>query len=449
MSQQDAVTVLLACAKRHAPVAVQLGLERVVRLLADLGDPQQMLNVVHVAGTNGKGSVLAFMEAILRQAGYPVGLYTSPHLQRFNERIVVNGKPISDDALRPLLQEVLAVSKEIPTTFFELTTAVALHYFSACGLGKQGLVLLETGLGGRLDATNVVSPKLSIITAIGIDHSEYLGTTLEAIAREKAGIFKNAVPAVAAPGHPGAERVLVQQAAKTGTPLALLGRDFNATYQTSSDNFSTWSFQAGEEVWSLPVPTLLGRHQLDNAAVAVAGIRSLQRGGWSISQDAISAGLKTAHWPGRLERFTLRFSVHTPSLAILLDGAHNPHACLALARFLDETRSGPNVLIFSALQDKDAKTMATILAPQITQVWTTQVGEERGRSATGLADIWRGLDRPALACATPEEAFWQACESCVPGGQVVVCGSFYLVGVIRVLCCRYSCNRAFPPQGGG
>ena len=439
MSQQDSVPILLDRARRHALVPIQLGLERVVRLLDNLGNPQQTLNVIHVAGTNGKGSVLAFMEAILRQAGYPVGVYTSPHLHRFNERIVVDGEPISDDSLRPLLQEVLAASKGIPTTFFELTTAVALHYFSACGLGKQGFVLLETGLGGRLDATNVVFPKLSIITAIGIDHTEYLGTTLETIAQEKAGIFKQAIPAVAAPGHPEAERVLVQHAAKTGTPLALLGRDFNIIPpQTAFNDASTWYFQDAEAVWPLPIPALLGKHQLENAAVAVAGIRSLQRGGWPISQDAISTGIKTTHWPGRLERFTLRFSAHTPSLAILLDGAHNPHACLTLARFLGETRNGPNVLIFSALQDKDAQAMATILAPQVTQVWTTQVGEERGRSAAELANIWHTLDRPTLACATPEEAFWQACESCAPGGQVVVCGSLYLVGAIRVLCCRYS-----------
>ena len=144
MSQQDSVPILLDRARRHALVPIQLGLERVVRLLDNLGNPQQTLNVIHVAGTNGKGSVLAFMEAILRQAGYPVGVYTSPHLHRFNERIVVDGEPISDDSLRPLLQEVLAASQGIPTTFFELTTAVALHYFSACGLGKQGFVLLET-----------------------------------------------------------------------------------------------------------------------------------------------------------------------------------------------------------------------------------------------------------------------------------------------------------------
>lgn len=430
MMRKDSIAVLLDQARRQSSVPIQLGLERVVRLLADLGDPQQALAVVHVAGTNGKGSVLAFLETILRYAGYRVGLYTSPHLHRLNERIRVDGQSISDESFRKLLEGVLAVNAGRSVTFFEQLTAVALCHFQDQGLGEQGIVLLETGLGGRLDATNVVSPRLSIITSLGMDHTDYLGTTLASIVEEKAGIFKKDVPAIAAPGNPEAERSLLRCAIKVGAPLGLLGRDFTFRHARES-GAKTWFFQEEGETYALPLPGLLGRHQFDNAALAIAGVRRLQKVGWRIAEDAIVTGIRDTHWPGRLEQFYVRLSQSLPPVAILLDAAHNSEACLALANFLGERGGGPSVLIFSALQDKNVKEMARILAPHVERVWTTQVGKERGVSAEVLAAAWQALDRSVQPCASPEEAFSAACHACPVSGQVVVCGSLYLVGAIR------------------
>lgn len=438
MTQTASIADLLDQAQRQCVVSIRLGLERVTRLLNDLGDPQKTLKVVHVAGTNGKGSVLALLEAILRHAGYRVGLYTSPHLHRWNERIRVDGCTISDEQLGTLLLKVLAVNAGRPITFFELITAVALYHFHQQGLGEQGIVLLETGLGGRLDATNVTHPQLSIITAVGVDHTDYLGTTLTAIAQEKAGILKTAVPAVAAASHPEVERILRSQAHKVGTPLGLLGRDFTVSYSRKEgspveDQAKAWIFQEAGETSEWPLPGLLGRHQLDNAALAIAGIRRLQKAGWHVTTDLIASGLREARWPGRLEYFPACFSTGTPRPAILLDAAHNPQACLTLVRFLNETNVTPNFLIFSALLNKNVTEMVHILAPKVERVWTAQVGEERGYSAESLAEIWRVSNRQVQPCLTAKDALVAACRDCPPSGQVVVCGSIYLVGAIRAI----------------
>ncbi len=438
---------LLDQAHRQSLQPIQLGLDRVVHLLADLDNPHHTLDVVHVAGTNGKGSVLAFLEAILRHAGYAVGLYTSPHLHCVNERIRVDGQAIADEPLRRVLARVLAVNAGRSVTFFELLTAAALCHFQERGLGRgragrRGIVLLETGLGGRLDATNVVVPQLSIITAIDIDHTDYLGATLTAIAAEKAGIFKPAVPAVAASGPPEVESLLARQADQVGTPLHLLGRDFTVRLpaahgdaSVSTPHHPTWWFEEGGESHPFPMPGLLGRHQLHNAALAIAGIRRLQAVGWSIPAESLRVGVREARWPGRLERFVLPAS-GGPRPTVLLDGAHNPAGCLALAHFLGEPDNRaicPTVFLFSAMQDKDVATMIRLLAPHGERVWTTQVGGERGLSAEALATLWRAAGRPAEGCATPAEALSAACMACPPTGQVVVCGSLYLVGAIRTL----------------
>lgn len=433
MIHTPSLTALLDRASRQSSQPIQLGLERVSALLGALDNPHRTLNVVHVAGTNGKGSVLAFLAAILGHAGYRVGLYTSPHLYCVNERICVDGLPITDQALETGLEEVLARSAGRGITFFELLTAVALRHFFLQGLGNQrGIVLLETGLGGRLDATNVVQPLVSIITSIDVDHTDYLGNTLAEIAAEKAGIFKPAIPAVAAPGHPEVADLLRERARQVGTPLAVLGQDF--TFHPLPGGESGW-FQAGQEGYELSRPGLLGRHQWNNAALAVAAIRVLQGVGWPVSRAAMVAGLRDVRWPGRLERLVPPASMGQGA-SVLLDGAHNPAGCLALVEALSDLKAegrGPNQLIFSALQDKQAEEMVRLLAPQVERVWTVSVGGERGRSAEALASLWQGAGRPVQACATPEEALTAACTTCPPTGQVVVCGSLYLVGAIRAI----------------
>ncbi|MBF0161246.1 MAG: bifunctional folylpolyglutamate synthase/dihydrofolate synthase [Magnetococcales bacterium] len=446
MSHTPELLALLERANRQSSQPIQLGLERVEAVLADWGNPHHALEVVHVAGTNGKGSVLAFLEAMLQQAGYRVGLYTSPHLQRVNERIRVDGRPIDDPALAALLAEALAVSEGRSITFFELLTVVAFCHFYRQGLGRggagrRGVVLLETGLGGRLDATNVVTPLVTVVTAIGMDHTEYLGDSLASIAAEKAGIFKKGVPAVAASAPPEVATVLLRRAEAVGAPLRLSSRDFavlptlssSAALSGDGDSMDHWYYQEGGVCHPMPLPGLSGRHQWDNAALAIAAARCLQQTGWSLPWEAIQTGVRQARWPGRLERLPSSWG-EAPT--VLLDGAHNPAACMVLADYLlavENRPHQPTVLVFAALQDKDSALMARILAPCVTQVWTTQVGGERGQSAEALACLWRALGRPAQACATPAEALTAACTACPATGQVLVCGSLYLVGAVRTV----------------
>lgn len=438
----SSVDVLLDRAKQRSATAIQLGLDRVSFLLAQLGNPQQSLDVIHIAGSNGKGSVVAFLESILRVDGFRVGTYTSPHLHRFNERIQVDGKSITDAELQPLLERVLEANGSREATFFELTTAVALCHFKDQGLGDQrvgegrGVVLLETGLGGRLDATNVVQPKLSIITSITVDHTDYLGNTLSEIAEEKAGIIKSSIPTVAAGGTDEVVCCLTRHAEKMDAPLFLLGRDFKIEIESKGDN---WSFRDKKGTVTLPKPGLNGHHQFENASLAIAGIRQLQTVEWPIKPSSIPTGIRKTRWPGRLEWFPGKPPV-------LLDGAHNVEGCQSLALFLHRIFSFDGLsslepasnrlssscfLVFSAMKNKDIKGMAQALAPYVKKVWTTQVEAERGESVEKLTDIWRKLKKPVEMCATPNQAFYAAQSACPTSSQVVVAGSLYLVGAIR------------------
>ncbi|MEO5354631.1 MAG: bifunctional folylpolyglutamate synthase/dihydrofolate synthase, partial [Magnetococcus sp. XQGC-1] len=444
------LAVLLEQASCQTNVPIQLGLERVLRLLERMGNPQQELDCIHVAGTNGKGSVLAFLGAMLRHAGYRVGLYTSPHLHCVNERIQVAGQWITDDSLARWLSAVLTANAGAAATFFELLTVVAFCHFRDQGLGRteagRGIVLLETGLGGRLDATNVIEPLVSIITSISLDHTDYLGAELTAIATEKAGIFKPAVPALAASGRPEVEELLRRQAQKQGTPLAILGKEFFlcpplsflpplAAPDGTIPADATWWFQEGGICQELPRPGLSGRHQLENAALAIAGVHRLRQAGWPVDDAAMVAGVRDARWPGRLERFSLP-GQDGQLRTVLLDGAHNPSGCLSLANFLRESTSPDRHstrLLFAAVQDKPVEEMARILLPYVDEVWVTRIGGERGYPAAFLAALWQGLGRPAHPCATPAEGLAAALAAAPPGGEVVVCGSLYLVGAVRAI----------------
>ncbi|MBF0263041.1 MAG: bifunctional folylpolyglutamate synthase/dihydrofolate synthase, partial [Magnetococcales bacterium] len=311
--------VLRQLLERRPSETIRPGLTAIRRLLARLGDPHRHLSVIHVAGTNGKGSVIAFLEAMLRAAGVPVARFTSPHLHRFNERIRLDGHEIADADLDPLLAETLAADPDEETTFFELTTAAAFLHVARQARFKSGagIVLLETGLGGRLDATNVVTPLLSIVTAIGLDHRDYLGPSLERIAFEKAGILKAGVPAVADTAGRDTMRVLWGVARRRGVPLEGAGRDFRRRIFADGLGWAgSWRFEDREGAMHLPKPSLPGGHQYANAALAVAGLRLLRRQGvLGISDAAIRSGVEAARWPGRLERFP-------GPPPVWLDGAH-------------------------------------------------------------------------------------------------------------------------------
>ncbi|MBF0126595.1 MAG: bifunctional folylpolyglutamate synthase/dihydrofolate synthase [Magnetococcales bacterium] len=422
---------LRALLVRRPPAFIRPGLQPVRRLLARLGDPQRELRVVHVAGTNGKGSVIAFLEAMLRAAGIPVGVFTSPHLERFNERIRVDGREITDEALDTLLTETLAHDQGEETTFFELTTAAALLWFARAGRFCRrgpGVVLLETGLGGRLDATNVATPCLSLITSIGLDHEDFLGPTLAGIAREKGGVLKPGVPAVIAPASREATRILTAMARWVGAPLAVEGRDFFRFVPVSD---GAWRFrERSGALLRLPAPALPGGHQYANAALAVAGARVLQRLGLPLTATHMRAGVARARWPGRLECFP-------GPPPVWLDGAHNPDAVRSLVRFLsgslDDRKKTPCTLIFSVMNNKNALSMVRQLLPWVGPVFTVMCGGERGRSLVELVELWRQAGGAATPCRSVREALDQARDGTGPEGRILVTGSLFLVGEVRSL----------------
>ena len=286
---------LLARAEDFSNKTIDLGLEATFRLLADLDNPQAGLSFIHIAGTNGKGSVLAFLTSLLRRAGASVGSYTSPHLVRFNERICINGKEIADALLADHLEAVLTANGNQPATFFELTTACALRHFSHV---RPDWCLLETGLGGRLDATNVVTPRLSIITPIGSDHGDFLGHDIRAIAGEKAGIIKAGIPVAAHADPPEAAGIVRRIARERDAPLIEQGRDYD--FQVHQDG--SWRYEDRHRSLILPPPGLAGHHQYGNAALALAAFFHLPDGP-SLPSGRIGPALAKTVWPARLERF--------------------------------------------------------------------------------------------------------------------------------------------------
>ncbi|NGZ06866.1 MAG: bifunctional folylpolyglutamate synthase/dihydrofolate synthase [Magnetococcales bacterium] len=430
---KDDIPALQALLQRSPSETIRLGLTPLRRLLARLGNPHNRLRCVHVAGTNGKGSVIAFLEAILMAAGIPVAAFTSPHLERFNERLRVQGTPIDDHTLDAVLTEVMQHDPYIETTFFELTTAAAFFYFTSLPLFSRGngVVLLETGLGGRLDATNVVTPLVGVITSIGLDHMDFLGDTIASIAREKGGIFKPGVPALAAPAHPGAARTLIAMAQRQNTPLALAGREFRYR-RIVNDPQQAWLFRDRQGTVCLPAPALPGQHQYANAALAVGVARELARQGCPITRRSLRSGLTRAVWPGRLERFP-------GPPPIWLDGAHNPAAIGTLVQFLRDPASGGSnchtALVFSVLNNKDGATMAALLTNAAHIVFTVRCGGSRGHTLHALCALWPDSGPPVIPCDSVPEALAKARTAAGPAGRVVVAGSLYLVGEARSLLC--------------
>jgi len=343
--------------------------------LRRLGDPQDRLRIAHVAGTNGKGSTAAMIDAALRTAGRRTGLYTSPHLSRFTERIRIGGEEIARKDVVRLAHTIRALAPDL--TFFETATCIALLHFAE---QEVEVTVLETGLGGRLDATNVVKPAVTAVTRIGLDHAEWLGPDLASVAREKAGILKPGVPAIAVGDGPERD-VLVEVATRVGAPLRLLGRDFSG-YQG-------------------PIG-LAGEHQRENAALAAQAARIL-----GVPDDAISRGIAKVHWPGRMERIG-RF---------VLDCAHNPQAAAALSTAIGRA----DALIFGCLSDKDAPGMLSALRGNCDPIWLVRPRTDRARDPVELLGLC-----PAARTATLHEALDQAA-----GATVLVTGSTYLVGQAR------------------
>ena len=425
MSKTPESQPILERLHRLHPKLIDLSLDRVLRLLGELGGPQTNLPpVVHVTGTNGKGSVIAIMRAALEAAGYKVHVHTSPHLVRFNERIRLAGELIGDGALTDLLDEVEKKNGDKPITFFEITTAAALLAFSRI---PADIVLLESGLGGRLDATNVIqSPALTIITPVSMDHQQYLGDTLAAIAGEKAGILKPGVSCVVARQPPEAAAVIEEKAAAIGAPLIV--EDLDWTLRHGAGELAVNS--AGH-IRQLVPPSLEGPHQAQNAGIAVAALERLD--GFRVSDDHMIEGLGRVDWPARLQRLrrgALRGALGQ-GFQLWLDGGHNAAAGEALARWLAEGDRMPLHLVLGMLNTKDPAAFLEPLKPYVHSLLTVPVpGEAAGLSAEELA---RAAERAGIA-ATPAKDVKDALLSIAgteePPARVLIAGSLYLAGSV-------------------
>jgi dihydrofolate synthase/folylpolyglutamate synthase len=411
---------------RLHPKVIDLSLDRIERLLYRLGNPETDLPpAVHVSGTNGKGSVIAYLRAMLEAAGRRVHVYTSPHLVRFHERIRLAGQLIDEAELVELLEECEAANGETPITFFEVTTAAA---FLAFTRHPADILLLETGLGGRLDATNVVDqPLLSVITPVSIDHVQFLGETLEEIAFEKAGILKPGVTAVIGPQPPQVQAVVEARAATLGVPLLRAGREWS--FEPGGQGFV---FQSGGQAESHAAPRLPGGHQVANAAMALAAAQRLE--GFGLDAAARRRGLAEAEWPGRLQRLTWGpLPARLPAgWELWLDGGHNASAGQALAAALSGWRERPLHLVFGMMNTKAAQDFLRPLGGLAASLQGVTIpGEANALSAESVAAEARAAGFAARPAADLAQALDHIVSKAEQPGQILICGSLYLAG--RVL----------------
>lgn len=431
---------------RYSPEV--LDLNRVRRLLALLGDPQDAYPTVHVAGTKGKGSVCAMIASALRSAGYCTGLYTSPHMQCFTERIRINGNEISESTFASLMEEIKPSVEAIPgLTVFEIATALMFVYFSR---QEVDCAVIEVGLGGRLDATNVLIPQVSVITSLSYDHMHLLGNSLSDIAREKAGIIKTRVPVVVAPQQFEAARVVEDVARAKQAPLIRIGRDWHfsaGTHNLENQSLYIWSDaerplmeayveSGGGEEWIPPrygIP-LLGYHQVINCATARVVLEILRDKGWRIPEEDIQRGFREASLPGRFQILT-----HDPF--VVVDSAHNRDSALRLRIALDDYFPGqPVTLIFGASADKDIRGMLGELLPRVSRLILTQAVHPRAASTEALAELANGYGLHIESIVPVIQALRHGIEMARPGEVVLAAGSLFVVG--EILATReFSTNR--------
>jgi dihydrofolate synthase / folylpolyglutamate synthase len=416
------------------PKRIDLSLGRIERLLAALGHPERRLPpVIHVAGTNGKGSTVAFMRAILEAARQRVHVYTSPNLVRLNERFRIGGaggsKLVADDELSAVLAECENANGEHPITVFEIETAAAFLMFSR---HPADVLLLEVGLGGRLDATNVVErPLASAITRVSLDHRDFLGNTIAEIAAEKAGILKSGVPAAVASQVRDALAVIERQAARVKAPLVIAGEEWTATEERGR-----LVYQDRDGLLDLPAPKLYGRHQFENAGLAIATLRAA---GLKISAPAFEAGMVSVEWPARMQRLSggRLAAALPPESELWLDGGHNADGGRAVAAALadlEERVSRPVVMIIGMLSSKDYEGFLRNFAGLARHVITVPIANDKSVAATDLADIARGIGIPALAREDIGGALAAAADlGLAPAPRVIIAGSLYLAGEVLAL----------------
>lgn len=414
------------------PKRIDLVLDRVQRLLERLGHPERRIPpVIHVAGTNGKGSVCAFLRAMLEGSGYSVHVYTSPHLVRFHERIRITGRLISEEELSATLDECEIANAGEPITFFEITTAAAFLAFSR---HPADMTILEVGLGGRFDATNVVDPLAACITPVALDHQEFLGDSLAAIATEKAGIIKAGRHAILGPQDDEAKAVLMRRADQLGAPLYVFGEDFSGYAE-----HGRLVYQDSDGLLDLPLPKLAGRHQIANAATAIAALRRI--GGRYATESGIEWGLKNVEWPARMQRLTRGplIDAAPEGAELWLDGGHNPHGGAVVAQTMadfEERAPKPLYVICGMLKTKDAVGYLLPFRGIAKHVTTIAIaGEQATLGAGALYDAARiaGLEAsPAddLLDAMMQVSAWSRAREREGSPRILICGSLYLAGQV-------------------
>ena len=419
--------------RRHQP---RYDLTRIDTFLTRLGNLQKGVPTIHIAGSKGKGSTAAMCANILQCQGYRVGMYSSPHLHTFRERISLNGKPIPEkrfaEVLDRLWEPMLQLNDESEgrVTVFELLTAMGLAYFSE---EKTDFNVIEVGLGGRLDATNVVEPSVSVITSLSLDHTQVLGDTIEEIAREKAGIIKPGVPVVTAPQAPSAMQVIRDTCSERGADLLTLGEDI--CWRVGESTFpdtkkiappQLLEIQSRKGIYDLQV-SLLGSHQLENATVAVAAMEILQERGHRLSMGSIAKGIDTVVWPCRLEVLA-----DEGGPLIVADGAHNPHSIARLRDALSNCfHYGKVIVVLGASRDKDLERMISALAPVVSQAVVTSTRHPRSASPDLLADIFRSHGVESHTASNTADAVSLALDIAGNDDLVLATGSLFLAAEVR------------------
>lgn len=403
-------------------VGIKFGLNRTENLLERLGNPHRQFRAIHIAGTNGKGSTAAMLSSILTSHGLRVGLYTSPHLVRFTERFRINDREASADRIFRVFQDVMAViSGDEWPTFFEAVTAMAFHYFAQEGVDWA---VVETGMGGRLDATNVIAPDVAVITNVAMDHQEFLGGSLSAIAREKAGIVKDATPVVTAARQPVVQSTLKTTCLKKRAPLFRYGIHF----RSRRNGPQRFQYHGLSHHWSdLPLG-LLGEHQYTNAAMALAALEIVEsRGAVRLDPQAVAQGLEQVQWPGRLE-------ILETSPLVVLDGAHNPHGAESLRTALTTTFPYRRLhLVMGIMADKDIRGIFRRLLPLAETAVFTRPRYGRAADPETLRRLAAPLIKKIYVIPDPAEAIAQAKALASPDDAVCITGSLYFAGEVKEL----------------
>jgi dihydrofolate synthase/folylpolyglutamate synthase len=435
MTYQESVQYLLSLGRELASPqqasAAKFDLKNITVLCERLGQPQREFQSVHVAGTNGKGSTSAMLDSILRAAGLRTGLYTSPHLERINERIRMNGQEISDDEfaavftrVRQAIEELLASGRlAAHPTFFECVTAIAFVYFVEA---KAEFAVCETGMGGRLDATNVLLPEVAVITQIDFDHENYLGHSIEEIAAEKAGIIKPGARVVSAAEHLIARVVIRRRCAEQSAFLVEIENAFFLEDVVAHDGCFSFTAIAYDSGVRIPVALRLpGRFQVRNALTALATARLLAERGAPIEEEAITRGFAAATWPGRLEKINDRPEIY-------VDGTHNPAGAREIAVFWEQFLAGRKIyLIYGAMRDKSVDEIAGLLFPRAAAVILTTPAQSRAISAPLLAEMTAHHAQQSEIIPDPAKALARALELASPEDVIFITGSLYLVGDLR------------------